>query len=484
MALAALSCTAQNAPRELAVVTGKSLVVDSPSPVTKVSVADPEVIEAVGITPNEVVLNGKKPGQTSVILWQKTGNRLLFDVSVMSPPNKRIDAVQRELDKELGASKVEMTLDGVDVYLRGTVTDLAAADRAVSIASTLGKPVNLLKVNAPEVEPQVLLKVKFAEVDRSIGRDLGMNIVSTGATNTIGRLSTGQFPGVQPREIQGESNEWTISDALNIFLFRPDLNLLATIKALQTKKLLEMLAEPNVLAANGREASFLAGGEYPYPVAQGGGITGIPVITIRFREFGVRLNFTPTITSRGTIKLLVEPEVSSLDFTNALQLQGFTIPSLQVRRVATEIELMDRQSFAIAGLLDNRLTETLSKIPGLGDIPWLGKLFRSQSISRGKNELLVLVTPEIVRPIQQGQPEPRLEYPKPFLPEGASSVPRTPPVEVTGTAPQQKTIPLPVEVLKEEKRREQENQQNSRERRSSNQSGDDRIESRATRRVN
>jgi pilus assembly protein CpaC len=189
-----------------------------------------------------------------------------------------------------------------------------------------------------------------------------------------------------------------------------------------------------VLAINGRTASFLAGGEFPYPTLQGGG-GGLGAVTIQFREFGVRINFTPVITPRGTIRLQVTPEVSSLDFANGLIFQGFNIPALSTRRVQTEIELENGQSFVIGGLLDNRMTETLSKIPGLANIPLLGKLFQSRSVSRNNTELLVLVTPELVRPLPAGQPVPEVKMDKTFLSGTAKKAPQQPGMDVTGPVP-------------------------------------------------
>ena len=240
----------------------------------------------------------------------------------------------------------------------------------------------------------------------------------------------------------------TISDALNLFFFRPDLNLGATIKALETQGLVEVLAEPNVLATNGKQASFLAGGEYPYPVVQGisGGVGG--AVTILFKEFGVRLNFIPTITPRGTIRLQVAPEVSSLDFTQAVTVSGFQIPSIDIRRVKTEVELNDGQSFAIGGLLDNRETKTFEKIPFIGDIPILGKFFQSISTNKTNTELMVIVTPEIVAPIPAGQPLPALKYPDKFLPSNSNIPMTTPGADVTGAkAPAPPPPSMPVEKL-------------------------------------
>ncbi len=451
---AALPLAAQDAaPRELVLLPGKSVVLDSPVDIQRVSVANDKVAEAVGITPREVLLNGREPGETSVIIWQQGGGRLIFDV-IVRPKEMPADRVRRELARELGDQKVDVSVEGETVFLRGSVDDLQAAARAEAIASVLGKPVNLLNVKVPEGEAQILLKVRFADVERTVSSELGLNLFSTGATNTVGRVSTGQFnPPIPAGSVGGASGEttpFTLADALNVFLFRPDLDLGATIRALAARNLVQILAEPNLLTSNGRTASFLAGGEFPYPVVQGGGI-GFTPVTIQFREFGIRINFTPTLTSRGTIRLAVAPEVSSLDFANGLLFQGFNVPAIAIRKVQTEIELEDRQSFAIAGLLDNRTSENLSRIPGLADIPLLGKLFQSRRLSRNKQELLVIVTPEIVRPIPRDQPLPELSYPRPFLQEGAEKMPRTPGVETTGTA----AAPgagkyIPVEQLRKE----------------------------------
>jgi pilus assembly protein CpaC len=239
----------------------------------------------------------------------------------------------------------------------------------------------------------------------------------------------------------------TIADALNLFFFRPDLNLGATIEALQVKGLLQILAEPNVLAQNGKPASFLAGGEFPFPsVSSGTG--GTPMVTVQFREFGVRLTFTPTITPRGTIHLDVAPEVSALDFTNGLSVSGFIVPALTTRKLNTQVELNEGQSFAIGGLLDNRTTDTLEKIPFVGDIPLLGKLFQSKSVTKQNTELIVIVTPELVRPIPAGQPVPELNYPTPFLKSNTGKDPRTPGLNSTGPVPAEPpNASIPIETL-------------------------------------
>jgi pilus assembly protein CpaC len=420
------------AARDLFVTAGKSLVVDSPVVIQRVAVANSKLAEALAVTPREVLVNGIAPGETSLIIWQEGGNRLIFDLNVRGSPTA-VEAMRRELNKELAGQDVTVSFENDTVFLRGTVNNLVSAERAVAIAETLGTTVNLLHVKVPPTDGQVLLKVRFANVDRAATQELGANFFATGAGNTIGTVTSGQFPAPTSTNVGQDTVNFTLTDVLNIFLFRPDLDLGTTIKALQSKRMLQILAEPNVLAINGKPASFLAGGEFPFPVVQGGAAAG--AVTIQFREFGIRLNFVPNITPRSTIRLQVTPEVSSLDFANALTFQGFTIPAISTRRVQTEIELESGQSFAIGGLLDNRVVSSWNKVPGLGDIPFIGKLFQSRSLSKNNSELLVMVTPELVRPIPAGQPVPEIRMPKEWLKDGATVQPRTPGMETTGPVP-------------------------------------------------
>jgi pilus assembly protein CpaC len=383
-----------------------------------VSVGNPDMIEVVAVSNKELVVNAKAAGETTLIVWTTAG-RKPFSVVVM-PLAGKVEGVRRQFEKEFDGQDVTLTFEEGSVFLRGTVKDMTAAGRAVAIASTLGKVVNLLRVEVPPSEYQVLLKVRFADVDRSATQQLGFNLISTRAANTPGAISTGQFSPPVPDSV-GSAAHFTLSNALNVFLYRPDLNLGATIQALEAKNLVQILAEPNLLTTSGTAANFLAGGEFPFPTLQGGG-SGVGQITIQFREFGVRLKFLPTVTPRGTIHLAVTPEVSALDYSNSLQVQGYTIPGLSVRRMQTEIELEDGQSFVIGGLIDNRMTETLDKIPGLSKLPLLGKLFQSRSVQRNNSELLVLVTPELVRPIAAGEVKPDVKMPGKFLKDAAFSV--------------------------------------------------------------
>ena len=414
---------------KLTATVGKSLIIDSPLKIEKISVANGELVEAVSINPKEVLINGKAPGETSLIVWQEGGTRLVYDLLVRMSPLK-LEAVRAQIARDFPDDDIGVTYDNDTAFVRGTVKDVASADRVLGIADTLGKTVNLLRVKVPAEEPQVLLKVRFADVDRSTSTSLGMQIAS-GAFNQSTQLGTGQYSGIGV----DNTGAFTLTNALNVFLFRKDLNLGVAIEALEAKNLLEILAEPNLLTISGQKASFLSGGQFPVPVVQGSASIG--TVTITYKEYGIKLNFLPVVTPRGTIRLQVEPEVSSLDYTNAVTLSGFTIPALSTRTVKTEVELEDGQSFVIAGLIDNNFTESLSKIPGLSSIPLLGKLFQSVSRTKSAEELLVLVTPTIVRPLPAGAPLPDLERPKPFLPPSKS-------LEATHQPGIDKTGPVPV----------------------------------------
>jgi pilus assembly protein CpaC len=427
----------------LVVTVGKSMVLDNAMNIQRISLANGDLAEAVAVNPREVLINGKAAGETSLIIWQQGGPRLLFDLTVRAS-SSRLDNIRGQLARELPGQDISVYQEGESVFVHGTAKDMVSADRAAAIGATLGKVVNLLHVVTPPEEPQILLKVRFADVDRSYSQQLGFNLFSTGATRTIGSTGTGQFaPPVVSAPSPGSPATAAISEALNVFLYRPDLNLGATIEALEAKNLLQMLAEPNVLAMNGKPASFISGGEFPVPVVQGGANVG--AVTIQFREFGVKLNFLPTVTPRGTIRLQVSPEVSSLDYTNGVVLNGFTVPALDTRKVQTEIELENGQSFAIAGLLNNNFNETIDKIPGLGNIPLLGKLFQSRVLTKSNSELLIMVTPEIIRPIPAGQARPDIPMPKPFLKSDLKEAPRNPGIDVTGPVPvkpERETLPL------------------------------------------
>lgn len=404
---------------QLTVISSKSIIVNTAEPIERVAVTSTDIADALVISPQQVMINGKAPGIVSLVLWDRTGKSTSYDLVVEID----LSLLQRQLEEQFPTENISVTSAKGALVLSGSASEPRVAEKAIEIAGSFSpKVINLLQLPPPPDTEQILLQVKFADVDRAATQQLGINIISTGAGNTLGSTSTQQFgtgltgvnlSTVSPSPGPGFTGQQTLQDVLNVFLFRFDLNLGATIKALQQKNLLQILAEPNLLASNGKEASFLAGGEFPIPIVQS--TQGTNAITIQFKEFGVRLAFTPNVTSSGKIRLKVRPEVSALDFTNAATIGGFFVPALSTRRAETEVELADGQSFAIAGLIDNRLTEVYSKIPAIGDIPIIGNLFRSRQINKSKSELLVLVTPKFVKPLNPDQAPPLPENPKPFL---------------------------------------------------------------------
>jgi len=381
------------------IVVGHSLVVNTPSRVKRVLTGNPEVIESVVTSPEELVITAKKPGSSSLVLWSTDGRVRALDIY----GDMDVSSLRSSLEQSFPGAVLEVQSEGDKIVLNGTAPTKDVAEQAFKMASTFSKEVvNGLQIAPPRHERQVMLKVRFAEADRSKLSQFGVNLFSTGATNTIGTIGTQQFSPLTLSQNSGQNGVGTqlaLSDLLNIFLFRPDINLGATIRLLQEKNVLEILAEPDLMAYSGQPAHFLAGGEFPYPVVQATGV-GIGGITIQFKPYGVKLEFIATVEDNDTLRLKVAPEVSSLDYTNAVVISGFTMPAIQTRKAETEIELKDGQSFGIAGLLDERTTVQLSKVPGIGDIPILGELFKSRNINKSNSELVVLVTPTIVDPVR------------------------------------------------------------------------------------
>lgn len=364
------------------VIKGQTALVVQPVPLQRLSIADPEIAEVFAVSPREIMVNGRELGSTSLLLWDRDGTRRMYTVEVM-PDTAALKSTIRELFPD---ETVRVVTSGGSVVLAGNVSTGATAGRIVEIAEAAGFTV-INNLTAP-LAPQVLLQVRFAEVSRSALREFGTRIqASTRGTGV-------------PTEAEVEA----ASDGLFRFsLFTPEIRLDAIIDALQTRGEFRSLAEPNLLARDNEEASFLAGGEFPFPVVQGGTSDAVTVV---WKEFGVRLRFKPMIQSNGIIRLEIAPEVSSLDFSNALRLGGFEIPSLLTRRAATSVEMREGQYLAIAGLLDNTSEQNMSKIPLLGDIPILGELFRSRNLRQRRTELLVLVSPRLVAPSESPIPLP------------------------------------------------------------------------------
>jgi len=406
----------EQGPAPLRVMVGKSLLINTTERLRRVSVTDPNVADAIVVTPTQILVHGRSPGEVSLLIWDEAERSRSFDLRV----DVDVTAAGEEIHRIFPDEQINLSPSRAAIVLSGHVSTEDVAKRAGMIAEAYSKSVVNVLTFGPVGAQEVILMVKFAEVDRSAISQLGINLLSTGAGNTIGTTTTGQFGGFGPQNLTDVfprvpdtrfATQQQISDVLNVFLFRPDIHLGAIIKALEQKNLLQILAEPNLIAVNGKEASFLAGGEFPFPVVQPG--QGFVSVTIQFKEFGVRLKFTPVITPNGNIHLHVAPEVSTLDFANALTLQGFVVPAISTRRADTEFEMQDGQSFVIAGLMDNRVTNLTSKVPGIGDIPILGNLFKSRSLSKSNSELMVLVTAKKISPETAAPPLPKA--PKPVL---------------------------------------------------------------------
>jgi pilus assembly protein CpaC len=401
---------------QLILTVGKGALIDCPAGIIRIATTSPEIVDATTASGREIMFNAKALGQSTLFIWSKTGERVVYEVTV--EPN--LEPMRRLVRETFPGEDIEVKAARESLSLVGKASSQAVADRALAlVAASVKGAVSNLAVAPPPAEKQIVLHVKFAELNRNAVEEFGVNLLSTGALNTPARVTSGQFAsgsmanlsGMIPGGLTGTRSTFSLSDMLNIFAFRPDLNLGVLIRDLQTRGLLQILAEPNLVASNGKEASFLAGGEFPIPVAQNGASAG--AITVIFREYGIRLTFLPQITARNTVKLHVKPEVSTIDSGNGVTVSGLTIPALSTRRMETDIELGEGQSFVIGGLIDDRVIENLSRVPGLAHIPILGALFKSRSVTKSKTELVVVVTPEAAAPISS--PLPALPMPLPFL---------------------------------------------------------------------
>jgi len=401
----------------LRVMVDKSLLINTTERLKRISVSDPNVAFATVVTPTQILVHGRSPGEVSLLIWDELERSRSFDLRVDVDVSSCAEEERRVFPDE----QITVTPSRAAIVLSGHVTTEDVAKRAGELASAYSKNVVNVLTFGPVGAQEVLLEVKFAEVDRSALQQLGINILSTGAANIIGTATTGQYGGFGSQSIsqtQGQNTpvptNQTVSNILNLFLFQPNIHLAAVIEALQTKNLLQILSEPTLIAVNGKKASFLAGGQFPFPIVQPG--QGFTAVTISFKEFGVKLDFTPVIMPNGNIHLTVAPEVSTLDFADALTISGFTVPALSTRKAETEFELRDGQSFVIAGLIDNRVTDTWNKIPGIGDIPILGAFFKSKSISKSNSELMVLCTVHRTAPANEPPPGPK--NPAPYIDNG------------------------------------------------------------------
>jgi len=385
----------QPQPTEMSLTIGMGSVIDCPRGVARVATSSPEIVDAVVASNQEVLFHGKSLGQATLFIWAKDGQRTAYNVTV--EPN--LEPLRRLVRETFPDEQIDVRASRDSLALVGTASTQVIADRALAlVAASVKGSVSNLHVAPAGLDKQVILHVKFAELNRTAAAEFGVNLLSTGPN--VARISTEQFASGSLSQVTGKTSgsapaasSFSLSDMLNIFAFRPDLNLGLLIRDLQTRGLLQILAEPNLVATNGKEANFLAGGEFPIPIAQAGANSG--AISVQFHEYGIKLSFLPQVTAHKTIKLHVKPEVSSIDSGNGVTVSGLNIPALSTRRLETDIELEEGQSFVIGGLIDDRVIQNLSQVPGLSHIPVLGVLFKSRSITKSKTELVVVVTPEL-----------------------------------------------------------------------------------------
>ncbi|MHC4066017.1 MAG: type II and III secretion system protein family protein [Planctomycetota bacterium] len=387
-----------------------SVLIETSKPSERVQTIDPNIVFVQSISPTQILVTGTGTGISQVITWSEAGEQQIFQVQVevdLSELNAALDAVDP-------LSNVEAVPLLGNVVLTGTASSTAMAERMVEVTEffTPARTVSGGAVQNHMVvagEQQVLLRCTVAEVTRSAARQLGINGFLAGE-NFRDVFTVNQVGGINPIDISALASTnirqnlsfgtegIPLQPTVPLSLGFPRVQLQVFLRALVDNALLRVLAEPDLVAISGETASFLVGGEFPIPVPQ-----GIDQVTIEFREFGVRLNFTPVVRGNQQIRMHIAPEVSELDFSSAVTISGFSVPGLTQRRVDTTIEVGNGQTIAIAGLLSDEVRGIASRIPGLGDVPVLGALFRSVDYRRRVTELVVLVTPEIVAPLNPEQ---------------------------------------------------------------------------------
>ena len=376
---------------------GKSKVVDLTTSIKRASLANPEVADTVVLSPKQIYLTGKAVGVTTLTLWKENGELFsAFDVTVSPDLSQLREQLHKVLPDEQG---ILVTAAHDHVTLSGTISNLARQSRALEIAEPYApkKVVNLLQVGGAQ---QVMLEVRVAEMDRNLIRRIGINMAGADKAGNFGVTTLNSITTLADTSTASGPLGQLVTGAVNALVrFQTgDITWTGFIDALKQEDVIKVLAKPTLVAVSGQEAQFLSGGEFPFPIPQAFG-----VITIQYKKFGVGLSFTPTVLTNNRISMAVSPEVSELDFTNALQIQGFNVPTIATRRATTVVELADGQSFAIAGLLRDNVRETVAKFPVLGDIPVLGALFRSSRYTKNQTELVIIVTPHYVKPMDVAQ---------------------------------------------------------------------------------
>ena len=432
-----------SAPDSVRLLVGRSTLIETGGPIARVSLTSADIADALVTSPSQLLVHGKGPGAISMFVWSRGGTVRRYEVSVQRDLTRLNEQVQQLFPSE----RIDVRSNGRNVVLSGSVSSKEVVDRAINVALGFVEKredvVTLLQVREGPASNQVLLKVRFAEVSRSALTEFGMSLFTspTGINNTLGRVTTGQFqaPGFTDlawtkannnfgSAVTSAEGKFSVSDFLNVFLLSQKYDLGMVIRAMQQRGIFQSLAEPNLVSESGKEASFLAGGEFPIPIMQGSQAGS--AVTIQFKEFGIRLNFTPTVRGER-VHLKVKPEVSTLDYANGVSMSGFRIPALSTRRTETELELRDGQTFAIAGLMNNQMSTTLQKIPGIGDIPILGELFKSRAANKAQTELVVMITPHILPNDSDGVTNTLPRLVEPYL----------------APLPEPKTLPVPPEAF-------------------------------------
>ena len=390
---------------QLDVPLNKSQTVTLDRPFSRAMIGSEEIADIMPISDRSIYVLGKKMGTTSLTIYDK-GGRVITIVDVAVGPD--VVTLRRQLGELMPGENISARIANDAVVLSGVVSSAAAAQNAVRIAGTFAgdKVVNMMGIGSSQ---QVMLEVRFSEINRQTGKEIGVSGFLRNRSGSFdGAIGNGASLVPNPETGIGELKLGSITDSFGIVqksFSLGGLNILAALDSLEDKGLAKTLAEPTLVALSGEKASFLAGGEFPIPVVQGGGGVGGSgqSITIEFKPFGVSLGFTPTILADGVINMIVEPEVSSIDPNNSIILNDITIPGLQTRRASTTLELRDGESFAIAGLIRQDFRTTVRQVPLLGSIPIIGSLFRSSGFQRGETELLIVVTPRLVQPIRPNQ---------------------------------------------------------------------------------
>lgn len=382
----------------ISIIVGESTIVRTPLPTIRVAVTDPKIADVKVLTPYQVLLQGTKVGSTDLIIWSEDETEVWrWKIRVVMD----LPTYKEKLDELFPSCLLEVSQSGEVLIVKGL---LRSADQATQLHGFLDKTgVTYVDMTGVAGVQQVLLQVRFAEVSRTALRSLAVN--STYATGDfwggVTVASSSGTPLLSGIDIGPGGASGTFSPAVTVFAGIPRANFETFIKALAENQYLRLLADPTLVALSGEEASFLAGGEFPIPVPQGGGagVGGQPTITIDYKEFGVRLLFRPTVLGDGTIRLYAAPEVSELTDVYGINLQGFDVPALITRKAETTLELKSGQTFAMAGLIRHKNETVNSRVPGLGDLPVLGPLFRSIQYREEETELVVFVTASLVEPM-------------------------------------------------------------------------------------